>query len=160
MKIIETKVYTYDELSDTAKEKARQWYLERAFSYDWYDFIYEEAKQLGFTIESFDLYRRECKIKLHDTCENIAKKIVAEHGEKCETYKTAAQFLKDGAKFFTSDEESDEEIALNYEFRNALAGDYRAMLQAESDYMESEESIKEMMDANEYTFTESGARFG
>jgi hypothetical protein len=159
MKTIKTNVYTYDELSDKAKEKAREWYISRIYDYDWYDFIFEEAKELGFTIEEFDLYRRECRIKLHDTPENIAKKILVEHGKDTSTYKTAQKFIKDGVKYFESEEESEEEIALNDEFKDNLAVDYLSLLQSEADYMESEEAIKEMMEANEYTFTEDGKRF-
>ena len=162
MKEITTKVFTYEELSDKAKAKAREWYLNGALDYDWWNFIYEEAKQLGFTIESFDLYRRECEIKLHDIPEAIAKKIIAEHGKECDTYKTAKKFLNEWRDVCTSDESmQDEEIEeLNEEFTHALAEDYREMLQTESDYMESEEAIAEMMEANEYTFTETGTRFG
>lgn len=42
MRIIETKVYKYEELSDSAKERAREWYLEGGLCYDWWDFCYED----------------------------------------------------------------------------------------------------------------------
>ena len=160
MKEITTKVYTYDELSDTSKDRAKNWYLEGAYDYNWYEFIYDEAKNLGFTIESFDLYRRECEIKLHDTPENIARKIVAEHGAVCDTHKTAKAFLLAFDKCPDEYEDTPEYENARDEFIHALAEDYREMLQKESDYIESDEAIKEMMEANEYTFTESGARFG
>lgn len=55
MQIIETKVYTFDELSDEAKDKARYWYREDGFSYDWWDQVYEDAyaiaKLMGLDIE-------------------------------------------------------------------------------------------------------------
>ncbi len=35
MRTIETVVYKYDELSDSAKQKAREWYLEGGICYDW-----------------------------------------------------------------------------------------------------------------------------
>ena len=40
-----TKVYTFEELSDDAKVKARAWYREGAFDYEWWEFVYEDAKQ-------------------------------------------------------------------------------------------------------------------
>jgi len=50
-----TDVYTFDELSDSAKEKAREWYREGGFSYDWWDACYETADNaanlLGITID-------------------------------------------------------------------------------------------------------------
>jgi len=45
MRIKETNVYHYDELSDTAKEKAREWYRDGALYYDWWYFVYEDAEQ-------------------------------------------------------------------------------------------------------------------
>ncbi len=35
--IIETTLYRLNELSDAAKDKARAWYREGGFDYDWYD---------------------------------------------------------------------------------------------------------------------------
>lgn len=39
---IEKTVFKFDELSDRAKEKARDWYRDDAFDYDWYTFLYED----------------------------------------------------------------------------------------------------------------------
>lgn len=54
MRIQETKVYTYDELSDKAKEKARNWYREGNLDYDWWDCSYEDfanrAQELGIDL--------------------------------------------------------------------------------------------------------------
>lgn len=48
MKIIETKVYKFDELSDKAKEKAREWW-RRAQDGDnfWSECVIEDAKEIG-----------------------------------------------------------------------------------------------------------------
>jgi len=47
--------YTFDELSDTAKEKAREWYRNGQLDYDWWDSVYEmadtAAKHLGIDID-------------------------------------------------------------------------------------------------------------
>lgn len=45
--IIETTVYRLDELSDTAKDKARAWYREGGFDYDWYDAVYEDFQRIA-----------------------------------------------------------------------------------------------------------------
>lgn len=54
MRIVETKVYKYEELSDSTKERAREWYLEGGLCYDWWDFCYEDfcrvAEILGIEI--------------------------------------------------------------------------------------------------------------
>lgn len=41
MRIVKTKVYKYEELSDSAKQRAREWYLEGGLCYDWWDDSYE-----------------------------------------------------------------------------------------------------------------------
>lgn len=45
--IIETTVYRLDGLSDAAKDKARSWYRESGFDYDWYDAVYEDFQQIA-----------------------------------------------------------------------------------------------------------------
>lgn len=47
MKTIETVVYNFNELDEKAKEKARAWYREGAFDYEWYDSIYEDATTIA-----------------------------------------------------------------------------------------------------------------
>lgn len=55
MRTVETKVFTFDELSNDAKEKARAWYREGAFDYEWWDEVYDDAvtiaKLMGIEIE-------------------------------------------------------------------------------------------------------------
>jgi hypothetical protein len=54
MKTIEVEVYKYGELSESAQQKAREWYLE-SMDYDWWDSVYEMAiedgKEKGFYID-------------------------------------------------------------------------------------------------------------
>lgn len=53
---IETTVYYLTELSDTAKDKARAWYRQGAFDFDWYDSVYEDFERiciiLGITLKT------------------------------------------------------------------------------------------------------------
>ena len=53
-RIIETTVYTIDELSDAAKESARIWYRQLGLHDEWYDFVYEDfetiCRILGVTL--------------------------------------------------------------------------------------------------------------
>lgn len=54
MRIKETRVYLYNELSDKAKEKAREWYRTDYPDYNWWDYLYEDfntqAQELGVEI--------------------------------------------------------------------------------------------------------------
>jgi hypothetical protein len=45
--IIETTVYRLDELSDAAKEKARAWYSEGGFDYDWFECVYDDFERIA-----------------------------------------------------------------------------------------------------------------
>ena len=47
MRIMETKVYKFSELSPEAKERAREWYREGALDYDWWDSVYEQVVASG-----------------------------------------------------------------------------------------------------------------
>lgn len=60
MNIIETKVYAFDELSDSAKEKAREWFREGGFDYAWYDGIYDQADNAA-TLLGISLRRKLAK---------------------------------------------------------------------------------------------------
>jgi hypothetical protein len=45
--IQERTVYTFDELSDQAKKKAREWFRDGALDHEWWDCIEEDAKTCG-----------------------------------------------------------------------------------------------------------------
>ena len=44
--IIETTVYRLDELSGAAKERARAWYREGGFEYDWFESVYDDFERI------------------------------------------------------------------------------------------------------------------
>lgn len=46
-RIKEVTLYSFDELDEAAKEKAREWFREGNLDYDWWDFTYEDAKTIG-----------------------------------------------------------------------------------------------------------------
>ena len=47
MKTIETKVYSFEELSDDAKETAMQDFRESNLDYDWSEYTIEDTKEVG-----------------------------------------------------------------------------------------------------------------
>lgn len=57
-RIKQTTVFQFDELDDSAKDRARQWYRDGGFDYEWWDCTFEDAKEClklaGFTIK--DIY--------------------------------------------------------------------------------------------------------
>ena len=158
MKTIETKVYEYYELSDDAKEKARQWYKSTDFGDEWWEPDYEDAKTVGLKLEYFGLDRNR-----HATGEFIisaidcALKIENEHGDKTETYKTARTFINETRKM---DSDSAEYEDACDEFRRSILEDYSIILQKDYEYTMSDEYVMEAIEANGYTFTIDGKRFG
>ena len=59
--VIETTVYRLDELSEAAKDKARAWYREGGFDYDWYDAVYEDFQQIA-VILGIDIKTRTVRL--------------------------------------------------------------------------------------------------
>ena len=57
MRTIETVVYKYDELSEHAQQKAREWYLESGLDYSWWDYSYEDFARVA-EILGVDLSQR------------------------------------------------------------------------------------------------------
>lgn len=175
MKTIKTTVYNFEELSEAAQQKAISDNQDINFFDDWWGSVYDDAENIGLKITSFDLDRnRHAEGKFIDDAYTVASKIVAEHGEQCETYKIAKTFADfwEGAVKLHSDgiktdivkdgKENDfdyyvEEVEDNF-LKNILE-EYAVMLQTEYDYLSSEEAIKETIIANEYDFTEDGKRF-
>ena len=172
MRTIKTKVYTFEELSEEAKEKVIENLYTINVDFDWWMFTYEDAERAGLKITSFDLDRnRHAEGDFLDTAWICADKITKEHGENCETYKTAKEFLNswnvlvekysDGIKTDIVKEENEGEFdreadELENEFLNSIVEDYSMMLQKEYEYQMSDEAIIETIEANEYEFTENG----
>lgn len=172
-------LYHFDELTEKAKDKARDWYRNGALDYAWWDCTYEDAARVGLEITGFDLDRRKgvegtLTMSLVESC----KAILAEHGESCATHKLASDFLtafnrldneKDEAIRAMTDEEIDNEKetdiiehfeveveALTEEYVYALREEYASILQREYEYLLSDECVDETIQANEYEFTEDG----
>ena len=163
MKTIETKVYTFDELSDEAKERALNWMLTVSYDDDYHvTDLCEDAKNIGLNIIQLDDYKSN-KGAFITSALSCANSIVAEHGDTCETYKTAKNFLKEVAAIeYPEDSEDSEDLreAQDNEFLHTLLEDYRIMLNKENEYRSSREYLTDNILANEYTFTEDGKRFG
>ena len=68
-RIKETTVYTFDELSDTAKEKARSWYRDNCMVDDGYECTFEDAEAvaniLGITLDQRAVPRMDGEFNNH-----------------------------------------------------------------------------------------------
>lgn len=168
MRIIETKAYKFDELSDDAKQKAINSLNGINVDYNWWEYTYGDAEEIGLKITSFDLDRnRYAKGHFTLSAAEVMANIFANHGEDCETYKTAKEFEEDWQPLFNEymdenserHEDSETESDLNdleSDFLKSLLEDYSIMLQNEYEYLQSDEAVIEAIVANEYEFTEKG----
>jgi len=168
MRTIETKVYTFDELSEQAKQKAIESFYDINVDYEWWEFIYEDAANIGLKIDSFGLDRNlHASGGLTLSALEVAQNTISEHGETCETHKLAQDFLHEHAPIFSdymneesenyeSKELEDDLMHLEDEFTKDLLNEYASMLQKEFEYLTSEEAIIETIEANGYEFTEDG----
>src|ERR1700748_1135724 len=93
MKTIQLKLYQFGELTETGKEKAITDNVDFNVSYNWWDMVYEDARNIGLKITGFDLDRAHyCNAEyMHDAI-FTASKITADHGEQTDTYRIAADF--------------------------------------------------------------------
>lgn len=172
--VVTTKVYSFDELSDEAKEKAIEKLYDINVLGDWWDGVYDDAETIGLEISEFNLDRGAfCRGTWTEDAEGTAQLILNNHGEDCETHKVAKTFLADLDKtFLASDDcdleyavifeeftESDEYEELCKEFQRMICEDYRIILQKEYEYLIGEEAVVETIKANGYEFTVDGTQY-
>ncbi len=177
----ETKTFTVYNLEDVKKDKALLQKVLENYSninvdHNWYnDTLDEVAKSIGLKITSFDLDRnRHAKGNFIEDANFTANKILTEHGEICETFKTAQTFLNDWkilvekySDGITKDKVSEDNEAefdneandLESEFLTSLLEDYSIILQKEYEYLQSDKAILETLEANDYEFGINGKIF-
>lgn len=168
MRIKETKIYHYEELSDEAKKKARDWF--RQDYPDYWERVYDDANTIGLTITSFDLgNRKDIQGYLKTSVQQSCIKILEKYGPSCETYKLAEQWQAksealDKAIAEHCDDDADEERSRledeqdqnEKEYEYALLQEYFLILDKEYEYLNSDEQVENSIIANEYEFTEEG----
>jgi hypothetical protein len=166
-------LYSFDELSEQAQDKAIESLLDVNVDHGWWDYIYQDAANIGLRIDEFDLYRNTIKGELTEYLLDVCKSIRMNHGKDCDTFKTAANYHKAYIAAFvewprtpTSDWKPvdwlaefkywDEAQEIEADLTKALLEDYMIMLKKEYDWLDSREGIVSAIEANEYFFKEDG----
>ena len=171
MRIKETKVYQFAELSDKAKESAVNNMANINIDYEWWENTFYDAEHTALLkLTAFDT-DRFCDGEFIEDAEETAKKIISEHGKNCDTLLTAREYMTDRNNLVkkysdgkqidivTEDNEYDFDNDLddlNSEFLKSILEDYRIILRKSYEYLSSEKAIIETIEANEYEFTEDG----
>lgn len=206
MKTITTTVYTFAELTDSAKEKARDWWREGYdFSSEGTDYLYDDfiacGKLLGISIDTgkrdrpaiywsgFSSQGDGASFEGHYSYAKGAGKAIRAHApqdaelhriadslraiQRKHFYKLSASVTQGRGSHYShawtmqievedaNSAEPDMDAAesvrdLLRDFANWM---YR-QLEKEYEYQTSNEAVDDNIQANEYTFTESGKRFG
>jgi hypothetical protein len=186
------EVFYFNELDDSAKEAAREWYRLGAFDYEWWDCTYEDAKTIAalMGIDTDNIYfsgfwsqgdgacftgsyaykKGAAKAvkdyapvdkelaRIVDELQAIQKKhfyqlsaTVNHSGHYYHEYCTSITVWNDGT-------EADEDTAdcVSELLRDFMRWIYRR-LESEYEYLNSDETVDEMIDANQYQFTEDGS---
>ena len=160
--------YSFNELSQDAQQTAISDLNDINVDHGWWYSIYEDAETIGVKITSFDIDRGSyCNMEFIDSAIAIAENILKEHGENCQTFKTAVKYLDEYEKLLTEQEQFgedseqlEEEIEeLGIEFKQSIEEDYRILLSKEYEYLTSEEAVKETIKANDYEFLSTGKMY-
>lgn len=161
MRIETIEIFTFDELSPEAQAKAIEKLSDINVTFDWWDSVYQDAKDIGLKITGFDAANNSTGELLLSASE-VAQNILNNHGKVCDTYKAAEYFLSVWQPVFNeymekqSTELKNRLMEIENDFLKSILKCYKISLSKEYDYLISEESIKETIIANEYEFTADG----
>ncbi len=164
MKQLTVNLYRFSELSEPAQNKAIQKHFDILTHWDWWEYIYEDAKRIGLIINEFDLYPPSINIRYEDDPECVANNILKECGGMTKMAELANNYLANAAKcevIETDDEliDSDELIELNEDFLNDLAKYFLNFLNTDYEWRSSDSAIGEELEEQEFYFLEDGSRF-
>lgn len=138
-------VYNYQDLleNEDLKRKVLDKLSDINVDYGWWEFIIEDAENVGIKITGFDTYRGTISGDNYLSYAEIKLKILSDHGKTCETYKTVKSYdlrkLGEGEDMF-----------------QMLLENYLSILKKEYEYRTSEKSILESIESNGYEFDENG----
>ena len=189
MKTEQVNIYKFSELSPKVQREVLDKMRNINTDYDWYDSDFEGFKEqldkMGLSCDSFgfDLYNRDCyMIKPHiDDIRKFLKSGMRDEErllfeideEKKDEFEALVDKLEEEYNFGI--EESNGRSSYNYvegldEVGDILGYDYDEhikdtmkdflkQLQESYDYLESDEAVKDTIEANEYDFLEDGERW-
>src|ERR1700748_953061 len=93
MKTIQLKLYQFEELPEKGKEKAIADNADFNVNYNWWDMVYDDARNIGLKITGFELDRAHyCNADYINDAIYTARQITIEHGEQTDTYRIATEF--------------------------------------------------------------------
>ncbi|EAA3110474.1 antitoxin of toxin-antitoxin stability system [Salmonella enterica subsp. enterica serovar Montevideo] len=164
-RVISTTVYLSDELSESAREKARAWYCEEGgLEYDWYSDVYEDftlvcnilgvrLKTRTFTTTGGRYHEKACIWFSGFCCQGDGACFEGDYHE----YSMHITVERDSP---TSQQATDDADGVLSDALRDLARWLYQQLETQYDWLTSPEAVDEALIAGGYTFTETGQRFG
>lgn len=178
MREVTFKLYKFNELSDEVKEEVlddnRYFQVEY---FNWWEYVYEEAENIGLKIVGFDLDRWYIRMKLKENMLSSIEEALNYFNKDSNEYKIAKGYydeimkLKDSeeVKEYLRDNPEDDPYDAVYnlnlceEFEDDYIKDmgeiFLSALDEELKYLTSDEAIIEMFETNDYEFFETGKVF-
>jgi hypothetical protein len=179
MRTIETTVYKYDELSDSAKESARNLYLRDGLQYDWWNSVYDDFNSIckiigivdvkpqfsgfssqgdGASFAGYYSYGKGSLAKLREYApqdtelHEVAESIAAIQRK---AFYGLSERIETRGRYCHEYSMACDNAELLEQFRRLARWLYKS-LESEYDYLTSAECVAETIRANDYEFTESG----
>lgn len=169
MKTIQINLYPFAELSEEAKEKALDEHRFINVDNDWWDSVYEDAKQAGLKITGFKLENGYyCNAEFIADAVHCAGKILDNHGKSTDTHKTALSFWTERDKIidrWPRDENGefihvgdlDAELdRVEDDFLTVIRWAYHSLLIKEYNFQTGDQAVTETFEANDFHFTADG----
>lgn len=154
MRTIEKTIYTFDELSESAKENAREWY-RRGIDYPWWDEVQSSLREFcdefGIKVEDYSIGGRGAFIRTNADNSNF-------RGRKLSQFDREAMptgFCFDCALRYTFADEWQKTGDALESFKSALELFLREV-ENDVEYQYSDEAVDESIEANGYEFDENG----
>lgn len=169
------KIYSYEELPEDVQHKVLERYCDTLVDHGWWQFLYDDAKEIGLIITSHDDYRVTGDFGLDLDFLDSIKAIRNNHGKNTETRRTARHYLSEYNKEFKKwlmlqepdesytksdwiDEFARSDVAEDIvsEYAKSLLEDYRILLRKEYEYLTSEAAILQWFSDGDCKFTIHG----
>lgn len=159
MEIVEIAVYTFDELEDEAKEKAREWW-RRDLDYPWFK---EAIDSIRAFVHHFDAELEDWSIGSGSGRDYIKTSATKDNFRGVKLKDIHRDYMPTGycldadlwGEFYRVFENTgDAKYAFEQALEEAILG-----IQRDIDYQYSDECVDETLIINEYRFTETGKFF-
>jgi hypothetical protein len=155
MRVIEKTIFTFDELSESAKERAREWY-RRGLEYPWWDEARDSLRafcdEFGVSVLDYSMGdSRRAFIKTDASPSNFRGLKLSEFNREA----MPTGFCFDSSLRYSFADEWKRTSDPFYAFGIALESFLREV-ENDVEYQYSDEAVEESIEANGYEFDEGG----